>query len=222
MKITKELVDILRNYVVINSSILFKEGNIVSTISPLKNIISMTTISTRIEREFAIYDLAEFLGIISLLDNAVAEFSDSQIIIKSSGKTIKYTYANPSAIVCSPYRGIEIADDEIITSFKLSFSEFNNLSKASGILRTKDIVISGSSGLIDICVGDVKNKTGSSYSTSITPIKEFDMDFRKVFDMENFRVMNGDYIITIPNKNLIEFKTEDGNLTYWIAPSSNT
>lgn len=222
MKITKILLEILRNYSVINSSILFKPGNIISTISPLKNIVSLAKINEEITNEFSIYDLSEFLGIISLLDEPIAEFTDSQIIIKSNKKTIKYTFANPNTIVCSPYKEIEIKPEEILTQFKFNFSEFNNITKASAILHTKDIVISGNSGMIDVSIGDVKNRTSSSYSLTIEPLVQFDTNFRKIFDIENFKVMNRDYIITIPNKNLIEFKTEDGSLSYWIAPSTNT
>lgn len=221
MKITKQFIEILKNYVTINSSILFKPGNRISTISPLKNIISISDVDTEITNEFAIYDLSEFIGITSIIEDANVEFTDSQIIIKGNRKTLKYTFANPNVIVCSPYKTIDINPEDIITQFPLSYNEFNNISRASAILHTNDVVISGNSGMIEVAVGDVKNKTSSNYSLSIEPSKFFDIDFRKVFDIENFRLMHKDYIVSIPNKNLIEFKTSDESLSYWIAPSSN-
>jgi len=222
MKITKNMIEVLRNYSIINSSILFKPGNLISTISSLKNILSISEVDTEITKEFAIYDLSEFLGIISIMEDSVAEFTDTQIIIKSNRKTVKYTFANQNTIVCSPYKSIEINSENIITQFKLDYSEFNNIARASGILHTQDIVISGNSGIIEVSIDDVKNKTSSSYSVSFDPLINFDISFRKVFDIGNFKLMNRDYIITIPDKNLIEFKTEDEKLSYWIAPSSST
>jgi hypothetical protein len=48
MKISKELIEVLKNYAVINPSILFKPGNIVSTISPLKTILAIAKIDNEI------------------------------------------------------------------------------------------------------------------------------------------------------------------------------
>ena len=57
MKLSDETLTILKNYASINQNIQFKQGNILSTISPQKNILTYTEIGEDIPNTFAIYDL---------------------------------------------------------------------------------------------------------------------------------------------------------------------
>ena len=45
MKITKQTIDILRNFSTINSSILVKPGSKLETISPMKNILAKSEVA---------------------------------------------------------------------------------------------------------------------------------------------------------------------------------
>ena len=44
MKISKETIDVLKNYASINTNILVREGNVLSTISTGKNIFSRSVV----------------------------------------------------------------------------------------------------------------------------------------------------------------------------------
>ena len=76
MKIGSETISLLKNFASINTNIVFKEGDNVSTISNAKNIFAKATIKETIPKEFAIYDLNSLLAMLTLMDNQDIEFGD--------------------------------------------------------------------------------------------------------------------------------------------------
>ena len=62
MKLSDNALAILKNFAGINNSILVKEGNKLRTISVAKNILAEAEIKEEFPRDFAIYDLNQFLN----------------------------------------------------------------------------------------------------------------------------------------------------------------
>jgi len=61
MKFGNETIALLKNFASINTNIVFKPGDNVSTISNAKNIFVKATIKEAIPNEFAVYDLNSML-----------------------------------------------------------------------------------------------------------------------------------------------------------------
>ena len=67
MKLSDNTLTILKNFAGINNSILVKKGNKLRTISVAKNILAEAEITPEeFPRDFAIYDLNQFLNFLSL------------------------------------------------------------------------------------------------------------------------------------------------------------
>ena len=66
MELSKETLTLIKNFAGINGSLMLKAGNRLSTISEGKNVMAETTISETLPIDFAIYDLNEFLNVVSL------------------------------------------------------------------------------------------------------------------------------------------------------------
>ena len=71
MKISDGTRNILKNFSTINSGIKVKEGNKLETISNMKNILAVATVGESFPQDFAIYNLPEFLGATSLLEDQI-------------------------------------------------------------------------------------------------------------------------------------------------------
>lgn len=84
MKFSKETLALLKNFASINTNIVFKQGDTVSTISNLKNIFAKATIKESIPNEFAIYDLNSLLAMLTLIENQDVEFGDKCLTVTSS------------------------------------------------------------------------------------------------------------------------------------------
>ena len=63
MNLSKQTVDILKNFSTINASIAVDVGNTLQTMSAMKNILVKSTVEETFNTEFAIYDLSEFLNL---------------------------------------------------------------------------------------------------------------------------------------------------------------
>ena len=61
MQLHNDTIDILKNFSEINQNLLVKEGNTLSTISVMKNILADAEVSESFPKEFGIYDLNDFL-----------------------------------------------------------------------------------------------------------------------------------------------------------------
>ena len=81
MKISDNTRDILKNFSTINSGIRVKTGNKLETISNMKNILAVATIDESFPQDFSIYNLPEFLGATSLLEDPDFQFNDTSLSI---------------------------------------------------------------------------------------------------------------------------------------------
>lgn len=98
MKLSKETVNLFKNFASINTNLLIKPGNEVSTISGQKNVVSDTTVTENFPKDFGIYDLNEFLGALSLFEDPDLDFQDKYVVIKEGGSSIKFFAADPSVL----------------------------------------------------------------------------------------------------------------------------
>ena len=77
--LSKTTLDVLKNFSTINSSIVFRQGSTVRTISNAENILAKFTGEEVFPTDFAIYDLSQFLSGISLFDNPSLEFTSGEL-----------------------------------------------------------------------------------------------------------------------------------------------
>ena len=102
MKLSESTVTVLKNFSNINQNILVKEGDTLHTMSTMKNIIGRAKINETFDRQFGIYDLNEFLGVMSLSKDADLVFDESFVRVKNGKSTVKYFFSDPSILVTIP------------------------------------------------------------------------------------------------------------------------
>ena len=178
MKLSKETVGLFKNFAGINSNLLLKSGNKLSTISAQKNVMADSTV-TETFPDFGIYDLNEFLGAMSLFEDPELEFSEKYVTIKQGSMSIKY-FAADATVLTAPQKAITFPDAEI--NFNLSAANLNMIHKTASVLRAADVSIVGDGSTITIVVGDKKNATGNATNFWLV-LTAFQMRFRKLFLM---------------------------------------
>ena len=102
MKLSRETLSILKNFATINDNLTIKPGNKLVTISAGKNIVADISVTETFETEFGIYDLSEFLGVLSLFENPELVFSPKFVTIKEGKNAIKYFAADTSILTIVP------------------------------------------------------------------------------------------------------------------------
>ena len=102
MKLSENTVGVLKNFSNINQNILVKEGDTLYTMSTMKNIIGQAKIEESFDRQFGIYDLNEFLGVMSLSKDADLVFDESFVQVKNGKSRVKYFFSDSSILVTIP------------------------------------------------------------------------------------------------------------------------
>ena len=69
MKLSKQSIEILKNFNTINSNLHIVPGRDQVTVSPMKNIMVEAKFEEDFPVEFAIWDLSKFLGTLSLFED---------------------------------------------------------------------------------------------------------------------------------------------------------
>jgi hypothetical protein len=219
MKLSDSTLTILKNFAGINNSILVKEGKRLRTISVAKNILAEAEIKENFPKDFAIYDLNQFLNGLSLHQDPDLDFNqDSYLSIKEGKRRVKYFFADPNVIISPPEKDITLPTEDI--SFQLDSASLEKLVKAAQVYQLPDLSAIGESGVIKLVVRDKKNDTSNEYAIVVG---ETDKEFSFNFKVENIKIIPGAYDVVVSSKLLSKFTNTKYNLTYYIAlePDSN-
>ena len=213
MKLSDNTLTVLKNFAGINNSILVKQGNKLRTISVAKNILAEAEIIEDFPRQFALYDLNQFLNGLSLHKDPDLDFTeDSHITIREGKRKVKYFYADPNVIVSPPEKEIQLPSKDVC--FQLDSVTLEKLLKASAVYQLPDLCAVGEAGVIRLVVRDKKNDTSNEYSITVG---ETDKDFTFNFKVENIKIIPGAYDVVVSEKLLSQFTNSAYNLKYYIA-----
>tara|TARA_B100000902_G_scaffold359012_1_gene374475 strand:- start:1093 stop:1803 length:711 start_codon:yes stop_codon:yes gene_type:complete len=229
VKLTRETIAVLKNFVDINQSIVFRKGNTIKTISNAENILAEYTCEEDFPQDFAIYDLAQFLMSLSLFDNPYLEFdSEDFVTIRDSRRSVRYYFSDPEITLKSaPDRNVNFPDPDL--EFTISNQDMVSIRKASkDVLKVPDLTFECANGNIRLVVRDRENDTSNNYKQKVegSCAEDLQLDLK----VENLRLLdvekafadkepNESYVFTtrVSKKLISEWTNERLNLKYYIA-----
>ena len=217
MKLSNETISVLKNFGAINQGILFKQGKTLKTVSSHKNILAQVDIKEDIPAEFGIYDLNNFLSVISLhKDDPSFEFDDKQVtIVGNKGRSkIKYRFTPANMIVTPPEKALTMPDAEI--KFDLTAEDFDWVLRAAGVLASPQIAIESDGKKVSIVTLDLQND--SAHTDALEIANGNGNKYKMIFKTENItKVLAGTYEVSISSKGISHFKNKNLPLQYWIT-----
>ena len=213
MKLSEKTLTTLNNFAGINNSILVKAGNKLRTISVAKNILAEAEIKEEFEKDFAIYDLNQFLNGLGLHQDPELDFKEnSYLTIREGKRRVKYFFADPNVIISPPDKEIQLPTED--ACFQLDSVTLEKLLKAAAVYQLPDFCAVGENGVIKLVVHDKKNDTSNEYAIVVG---ETDKKFVFNFKVENIKIIPGAYDVVVSSKLLSQFTNEAYNLKYYIA-----
>ena len=214
MKLSDKTLTILKNFAGINNSILVKKGTQLRTISVAKNILAEAEIAPEeFPRDFAIYDLNQFLNGLGLHQDPDLDFKEESYLTILEGKRrVKYFYADPQVFISPPDKEITLPSEDV--HFQLDSTSLEKLLKAAAVYQLPDFCVVGDGAKVKLVVRDKKNDTSNSYSIEVG---ETDKNFTFNFKVENIKIIPGAYDVVVSSKLLSRFTNSIFNLTYYIA-----
>jgi len=221
MKLSNKTVTVLKNFSTINQNLVIKPGSKISTMSAMKNIVANATVEETFDREFAIYDLNEFLASLSLFDKPDLDFKDDFVVITEEGtkvgKALKYWYSDPS-VVTTPQK--EVVMPESVVSFAFENTLLTDIQKAAAVIGAPDMVLEAmSKGVALLKVTDKKNTTANDYAVKVDVTNDDgqDVPYKFWFKVENLKLLPGTYGVNVSSKSISYFKNTSVDVEYFIA-----
>jgi hypothetical protein len=221
MKLSNDTMSILKNFAGINTGIVFRQGKNIKTISGNKNILAEANIAEDIPTEFGVYDLNNFLTVLSLhKEEPSIEFGEKMAIISGlSGRSkLNYRFCDPTMVVAPPQKPIAMPEPEI--QFELSDTDLDWILRSSSVLSSPNIAVTSDGTKVTIQTFDSSNDAAS---TNDLEVADGNGDrFKMVFKTEALKMIPGSYDVKISSKGVSHFKHKNKDLQYWITTEAGS
>ena len=217
MELSENTIQVLKNFSGINSNIMVQEGNVLRSVTEARSVVARAEVTEQFPHAFGIYDLNEFISVLSLVDTPNLQFKDDYVLIgDASGRSkVKYFFSSEETLTTSQ-KDIKMPSAEVF--FTLDNDTLNRVKKAASVLGHAEVSITGDNGVLTLAVVDIKNSTSNAYEIDIDGEFNKDAKFNFVIDNKNLaRLLSGDYEVQISSKLITQFKNKQVNVTYWIA-----
>lgn len=217
MELSENTIQVLKNFSGINSNIMVQEGNVLRSVTEARSVVARAEVTEQFPQAFGIYDLNEFISVLSLVDTPNLQFKDDYVLIgDASGRSkVKYFFSSEETLTTSQ-KDIKMPSADVF--FTLDNDTLNRVKKAASVLGHAEVSITGDNGVLTLAVVDTKNSTSNAYEIDIDGEFNKDAKFNFVIDNKNLaRLLSGDYEVQISSKLITQFKNKQVNVTYWIA-----
>ena len=211
MKLSNETVSVLKNFSTINQNLVIKSGSTITTMSAMKNIVAKADVKEDFPQDFAIYDLNEFLSVITFFENPELQFEDSFVIVTEEGSRTRarYFFSDPS-VVTTPTKPITMPECEV--KLNISSDILDRITRGASVIGAPDLALE--SGTLKAT--DKKNDTANDFQMDIE-VESDSNDYKFWFKVENLKLIPDSYDVQISSKSISHFKNSTGDVEYFIA-----
>lgn len=224
MNLSQQTTQLLKNFSHINSNLIVKAGNQLRTISVTKETFVKATLPEEFERDFQIYDLNEFLGVMSMFDSPDIQFFNNYLTVSKGNAAVKYHYGDLDVFRPDPSKtdiyklNVKMPTPEV--QFVLTQNDLQALQRACNLLKLPSIVFEAKGdGKVCARVLDPNSPLSNNYSVELDC--EHYNKFQFIYAVENLRLIPGEYKVSLSSHkiSLFELQGVDGYVVeYYIAP----
>jgi hypothetical protein len=222
MKLSSQTLSVLKNFGTINQGIHFKKGKTLKTVSSHKNILAEASILEDIPEDFGVYDLNEFLSVVSLhKDEPSFEFDQKHVtIVGNKGRSkIKYRFCEPTMIVTPPEKQFVMPAAEI--NFTLTSEDFDWILRAASVLSSPHVAVESDGKKVSVVTLDLQND--AAHTESLEVAEGDGNKFKMIFKTENIsKILAGGYDVAISSKGVSHFKHKTVDLQYYISTEAGS
>lgn len=226
MKITlsKETIDTLKKMYEVNQSAKFVGGDQTLKLKSTDNsLLAHANITEKFPRDFYVYDLREFLSVISIIENPVLDFSDSKMVLISSpdGKQkLRYIETDPEFVTSYTDKTPKMPSTEIEVS--VSGEQYQSVMKAAQTMRLEYVGFISDGETVSLSAFNKNNgddNTTNKFAIELMEVED-DVKFEMFYKLDNQNIGvllgEGNLDFVISSKKISNIKTETDK-EFWIA-----
>lgn len=217
MKLSKETIEILRNFASINQHLIINPGKKISTINGNKTALIEYEGADEFDKKVSIYNLGELLAVMKEFSEPELILEDKNLIVKQGKQQVKFMYADESILI-APRKEIMMPSVDITVN--ITNEMLSRMQKMSSILDVDDFAIIGDGEKVSAKVFSKKNSTENSF--------EIDLDvantnvFQINFIADKLRLVPSDYTVEISKKKLSKWNANSLKLVAYIAVEADS
>jgi hypothetical protein len=212
MKLSKETTEILKNFASINPSLVFQAGKIQKTVSPQKTVLAKANMTESFDKEFAIYDLTQFISTVSMFEDPDLNLGDDAVTITNGKGKANIRYAKSDLIQSPPSKEVVLPSTEI--SFTLEAAALQSALRAAGVLGLPELALLGRGNVAYLAALDSRNEGSNTF---MYEVGKAEVNYRMIFKIDNLKLLNRDYEVRVSSKGISHFASKTGDVEYWIA-----
>jgi len=211
-------IEILKYFSEINKKMLFVEGTELCISNVEGSVLAHAVLPERMNKNFAFYDVTEFLGTFNLFETPDITFDEDYLtIVDSKNKNkVKYYYSSSLGIINVYNTDIKSKTGAELAKFTLEKGALDTGKKASSILGLNDFMLT---------VNGVKllnleaNNHGNEFDLEVKDLEIIDKDgineSERVLIFKELTFIPDTYYVTFYD-NLVSFKSANGDVIYYI------
>ena len=226
MQISKQTIDVLRNFSTIFPAINCDEPKTLKVLSASENIIGIYDTEETFP-EFAIYDLPQFLGMISLFDLKKTDFKfvkdeeKDQDFVKatSQNSAVKYVFTDKD-LIPNVEKILSSKKDKGLGKFNafidISKEDFVNINKAAQIMQVSNINITVKDGKGIITIADPSNPMSNDYKIKV----DGEGDGEVNVNIDYLLMIPGNYSLSIQTNSFLKLRHKDIPSLFYLVLAS--
>jgi hypothetical protein len=219
MKLNNVTLGILKNFASINPNIWIDQGNILQTMDPSKSIFAKALITDSFPQSFGIYDLNNFLAILSIhKEETDLDFDEHNILIQGlKGRScVKYRFAQKDVLVV-PTKSLKMPSTEI--GFSLEENDLVWVLTTAKVLQSPHIAVRSDGERMFLVVFDAKNDAAHQEILEIG--SAIGVKYNMIFSADKLnKIVSGSYQVQMSSQGIAYFKHQNSDLEYWVLMES--
>jgi hypothetical protein len=216
MKLSERTITVLKNFATMNSGMLIKPGKEQTTFDPeTGGILVEAILEESFPEEFAIYDLAIFLGNLTTLKDPELTFTKESVLLDDGSLKLTYIAGSPKLVKVAPAK-LSMENPDV--TFAIMNDDLQKILKVAAMNNLPNITFEGSGNIVTAKVHDKGIDTSNFGTMKIMELQgENNKDFSATFKTSNFKIIPDNYNIEIDITKFARLENVDKNLVYFIA-----
>lgn len=222
INLTKNDIEALKTLYNINQTVKILGGNTqLRTVNETKTIALITSLETAFPRTFCIYDLREFISVLSLFESPVLDFSNDKFVtVKSTDGRQKLKYVDGAENLINSYFDKDFKLPSTDVTVSVTGQQLKAVMGAAQTLKLEYVGFRVNDGKIYLSAFDRNNGSGDDTNGFSIEVGESDSTFDLFYKTDTLSVLDGDCEFEISSKKIS--KVQNGTKQFWISLDANS
>lgn len=217
MKLSEQTLNVLKNFSTINSGLVIQAGNVQRTMSPARSVLVETVLDDEFPCQLGIYDLNQFLGTVTTLNDPNLEFVKvgemMAIMMTDDTMIMRYSSCSTELIISPPNKDLLLVEPEV--KFDLSEAVVTKLLRMASMNNFPHLSFIAKNNVLSLMVHDKTNEFSDYASIKISDHSGPDM--MATFKTENIKIIPDDYHVEVKLGTFSTFTSKTKKNKYFIV-----